>query len=663
MEMFNGKLGVSHAELLDGIMTESNLKIQRHRGHLKLLRRACYGKPALYDFESLKPEFKAELKRRNPDPEAQAGARAFIGTIAVDMAAAAYYEKVRIEGARGLTYEKMTLYTNSASILNAIHDMLFAARDEQAKVGKKNRVKLGEWWPKMAEHLSRVADVFPHCLPENPRVLQRKYNEYFRGGSPNYGVLVSGRMGNKNAASVATETQIAWMTEFAGFHTNCDCAEVAEAYNAVAKTFNWKQVTSRTIWNWALRYGLEIGPGKYGAKKFMNEMAMQNKRRAPSSSMLYWTLDGWTVELYYQEKGKGRTTYTSRLTAVVVLDPHNKYPIGYAIGDRECPGLITAALKNAVNHTAELFGQRHRPYQLQSDNYAIKAMLPTYAALAGIFTPARAHNSKAKVIEPYFKYLNKRYAKKCSGNWSGYGITSRKESQPNTDWLNANRRRIPDKNGVAAQIVEMMEAERKLKVEGYRAGWEATPQEKRLPMDTASYLMIFGEQTGYKNALSGSGLNVRLLGERRTYDSFDIDFRRHSHIRWNVKYDPEDLSEVLAVSDEGDIRFLLEEKYVQPMALADRQPGDAEELERVRRFNHGLKAHILEFKEQARELVNDSLLQHPDLHNEYVKSLITDSRGQHKDRRDQCRLEYTAAAEEVELEEHNGAGTCTRDLY
>lgn len=665
MEYYKDTLCISHAELTDGMMTESNLKYHIASGNIVRVRRACYGKSALYAVESLPPKYRAEVMHRHGDLEERAKARAFIDTIVTDNAAAAYYEEVIIEGARGLTDEKRLFYTNSASILNACRDKLVAAAQEQAKVGRSRRVKMGEFWAQVAGHLPRVADIYPHSLPENPRVLQRKYNEYFRDGGPHYEVLISGRFSNRNAASVASETQIAWLTQFAGHHSNLDCVEVAEAYNAVAEHFDWKKVTPRTILNWALKFGLEIAPGKYGAKKFMNEMAMQNKRHAPTSSMLYWTLDGWTVELYYREKGNSRTTYTSRLTVVVVLDPHNKYPIGYAIGTKECPSLIKAALKNAVNHTAQLFGRRYRPYQLQSDNYAIKSLLPTYGAMTAHFTPARVHNSKAKVIEPYFKYLNKKYAKKCAGNWSGYGITSRKESQPNMDWLNAHKGRIPDRDGVARQIEEMMETERALKVNAYVRGWRATPDDKRLPMDTAAYLMLFGEQTGYKNALSGSGLNIKLLGERRTYDSFDIQFRRHSHLRWNVRYDPDDLHKVLAVSDEGDIRFLLEEKHLQPMALADRRPGDAEELQRVKDFNDGLKRHIIEFNKQAREIVNDSLLCHPDFNNPYAKSLITDSRGQHKDRRDQCRLEYTTAAEEAEYEELHGAdgSLSTRDLY
>lgn len=668
MEYLNNTLCISHAELTDGIMTVDVLKNLRRRDKVVQVQRACYGTPALYAVESLPAKYRAEVKRRYVYPEAQAQARAFIDTIVIDQAAASYYETVSIDGARGLSHEKRMQYTNSASILNACRARLMEAAAEQRKVGRRRRVKMSDFWAAVAAHLPRVADIYPHSLPENPRVLQRKYQEFFKGGETHYEVLISGKFRNKNAARVATPEQVALITKFIGYHTNPDCQEVADYYNTVCVALGWKTIDRRTVWNWAQRYGWAVDAGRYGAKEFMNSRAMQVKRFAPTAPMLYWTLDGWTVELYYKKRteGKrgGRTTYCNRMTVVVVLDPFNKYPIGYATGPQESPELIKAALRNAVNHTAELFGQRLRPVQIQSDNYQIKVMLPTYG-IAEYVTPAQVGNAKAKVIEPYFKRLNHKYAKKCSGNWSGYGITSRKESQPNLEWLNAHKGQIPEEAEVRKQIDWIIASERAAKREAYVAGYSKIPADRLLPMTTESYLLNFGQETGYKNALEGSGLNVRLLGERHTYDSFDLEFRKYAHLRWNVKFDPDNMREVLAVSDEGDLRFLLEEKYQQPMALADRRPGDSEELQRVRDFNNDLKRMVIEHDARATETVRESLLQHPDLHNPYVTGVLTDSRGQNKDRKSQYRLEYTEIAEETAYEESAGAGAAisTRDLY
>lgn len=668
MEYYNNILCISHAELTDGIMTNDVLMYYCKKDSKIRVRRGCGNTPALYDVDRLPAKYRMEVKRRYPDPEAQASARAFIDTIMIDNAATAYYEEVRIDGARGLSNEKRMLYTNSASILNACRAHLMDAADEQRKVGKSRRVKLSDFWADVAAHLPRVAEIFPHVLPENPRVLQRKYNDYFKGGSANYEVLISGKFRNKNAAKIATPEQIAWVTKFLQHHSNPDYVEVAEAYNGVAASFEWKPISRQTVWVWAQRYGWLINAGRYGAKSYLNRYGMQVKRFAPTAPMLYWSLDGWTVELVYKKRteGKrgGKTTYWNRLTVVVVLDPYNKYPIGYATGENECPELIKAALRNAVNHTAELFGERLRPVQIQSDNYQIKIMLPTYG-MAEYVTPAQVGNAKAKPIEPYFKRLNHKYAKKCSGNWVGYGITSRKESQPNMEWLNAHKGQIPDESTVRDQISWIIESERALKREEFVSGYSKIPAECLLPMSLESYLLTFGQETGYKNTLEGSGLNIKLLGERHTYDTFDLDFRKYAHLRWNVRFDPDNMQEVLAVSDEGDIRFILKEKYVQPMALADRRPGDAEKLQEVWDFNDKLKRAVIDHDRQATEIVRESFLQHPDLNNPYITGVLTDGRGQNKDRKNQYRLEYTDAKEEARFEEHNGAGsaTSTRDLY
>ena len=666
MEYCDGTLGISYAELTDGIMTKSNLDYYKRKGTIRTLRRGCFGTTALYDVNSLPADKQAEAKRRHAATEAQAKARAFIDTIVIDQIAATYYEGVSIEGARGLSDEKRMLYTNSASILNACRAKLMEAEAEQKKVGRCRRVKMSDFWAAVAAHLPRVADIYPHSLPENPRVLQRKYQEYFRGGQPNYEVLISGKFRNKNAARVATPEQVAWLTKFLEHHTNLDGQEVADYYNTVAQSFGWPTVSRRTMLVWLQKLGWLVNAGRQGAKEYMNRYGMQNKRLAPTAPMLFWSLDGWTVELYYKKRteGKrgGRTTYCNRMTVVVVLDPFNKYPIGYATGYQESPELIKAALRNAVNHTAELFGKRLRPVQIQSDNYQIKIMLPTYG-MAEYVTPAQVGNAKAKPIEPYFRRLNHKYAKKCSGNWSGYGITSRKESQPNMEWLNAHKGQIPDEAGVRAQIEWIIESERAAKREEYVAGFSRIPADRLLPMSTESYLLTFGQETGFKNTLEGSGLNVRLLGERRTYDSFNLEFRKYAHLRWSIKYDPDNLHEVLAVSDEGDIRILLEEKHLQPMALADRRPGDAEELQRVKDFNDELKRTVIEYDRQATETARESLLRHPDLGNPYITGILTDSRGQNKDRKSQYRLEYTDIAEETAYEESAGAVASTRDLY
>ncbi len=343
------------------------------------------------------------------------------------------------------------------------------------------------------------------------------------------------------------------------------------------------------------------------------------------------------------------TTYTNRLTMVVVLDVFNDYPIGYAVGSHESPELIKAALRNAAIHTRELTGEMLRANQVQSDRYAIKTMQDLYAVMGGKVTPAQAHNAKAKPVEPYFNHLNTTYCLLCN-NWSGFGVTTNPKRQPNSDALNKKRHNFPDEAGVRAQIDEIMRLERMAKVEAYMAGLASLKPEHRLPLSRESYLLNFGAETGFKNVLEGCGLRPTILGVKRDYDCFDLSFRDHAAERWTVRYDPEDLTQVLAINEAGTRRYMLEAKYVQPMALADRKEGDAEQLERVRAYNKQLEA------QQAQRIALDYhrteqlIAATPALRGSVEdRLLLTDSRGQHKNQRSRKRL-AAADIEALEVE-------------
>ena len=131
--------------------------------------------------------------------------------------------------------------------------------------------------------------------------------------------------------------------------------------------------------------------------------------------------------------------WPNRLTTVVVMDPHCKYPVGYATGEVENHALIMQALRNAVQHTQELFGNYYAAWQLQSDHYGIKPCKMGFEELAKYITPARARKPWPKPIESYFLKLNK-YCQMHFSNWSGFGVTSQRDNQPNIEWFWAIRK-------------------------------------------------------------------------------------------------------------------------------------------------------------------------------------------------------------------------------
>jgi hypothetical protein len=174
--------------------------------------------------------------------------------------------------------------------------------------------------------------------------------------------------------------------------------------------------------------------------------------------------------------------------------------------------------------------------------------------------------------------------------------------------------------------------------------------EQRLPLSKENYLLYFGQTTGFTNALEGSGLRPTLLGAKRDYDCWDLTFREHAGEKWQVRFDPDDLSEVLAVNEDGSRRYMLREKYVQPMALADRKEGDAAQLEAVRTFNKELEGHVTKQISGAYETV-DRMIADNERQTALLLSrlLLTDSHGQHKLPAAEQRMSQAAIAD-VEYE-------------
>lgn len=650
METVNGKICISHAELTGRIITTANLNNLVRRGRVEQVQRGGNGREALFIVDSLPLKWRTEVYKRYPDLQEQAESREFIDTIEPDARALDYFQTYKLADGRHLPDDKVLEYASNAAVMNAFRRCWEAHVSKRQRTGKK-AVAAKVFWARAAAALPRLADRYPHSLPGSARRLQMKFAEYVRDG---YECFISGKYLNGNAAKVLTEEQVGYLATLINNPNNIQDTKVAKAYNIKAKTYGWPEITPGAVGVWREKLSLEAAAGRLGVTNFRNTRTMQVKRFRPTAPFLMCSLDGWTVELLYQKtrtdkKGHNVTTYTNRLTIVVVLDPCVDYPMGYAIGDHECPELIKEALRDAALHSKALTGQMLRYNQVQSDRYAIKTMQDLYAILGNKVTPAQAHNAKSKPVEPYFKYLNTTYCQLCS-NWSGFGVTTDPKRQPNSEALNRRRHSFPDEAGLREQINEMMRLEREAKRPALMEKLANLKPEHTLPMSREMYLLNFGAETGFKNVLEGCGLRPTIMGVKRDYDCFDLTFREHANERWVVRYDPDDLSTILAVNEAGTRRYMLEEKYVQPMALADRREGDAEQLQRVRDFNKALEAMTAERLCSHYKAAEQVILGAPALRGSIEdRLLIADSRGQHKDNRSRKRL-TAADIEALEVE-------------
>lgn len=645
MEYYNNILCVEAEWLVTmGVLTSTNYRQLSARKDIRVVRRGCRNTPALVDYESMPSRFKQQIDamiKNSTGGTVHDIAR--INEIAVlieDSAEAAnYYDEYTLDDGRHLSKEKRLEYYANAIVIDAIQKYMIRVQHKRQVMGMKAK----KLWSQVAEIVQEIDRTrYPHQLPANPRSLERKCQAYQQEG---YMSLIHKTyiQNNRNAAKVGNDEQEAILATLISDPRNLDNSQVASLYNMLAENMNWKKITGASVAVWRDKLQDVIYTRRHGTQAQQNNRAMQVKRRAPSLPLMYWTLDGWDAELMYQVKEKNRTTYHNRPTIVVVLDAYNKYPVGYAIGTHETPELTKEALRNAMRHTEELFGQMYRTAQVQSDRYAIGTMMPLYASVGDKVTPAKAHNAKAKVIEPWFLRFNKKYCQ-IQPNWSGFGVTSKKTSQPNVEFLNKYKKEFPDYDGVCRQLAMAIEAERAELREAYIAQFNQIPADKLLPMSMQQYLLHFGATTGHRNLMQGSGLKITIEGKKYDYDCFNPQFREHTSTRWQVMYDPDDMSRALAVNEDHTLQFLLEEKYVQPMALSERTEGDYEQLMRVREFNRQQSERnterICEYQERATNFIE----QHTTKELETLqKLLITDSQGQHKNQRNRERLQIEEA--------------------
>ncbi|WP_455670479.1 hypothetical protein [Phocaeicola faecalis] len=688
-EIYNNRISVFANELIaynpkrnigspTGFLSEGTYYTLVNRRHLVVLERARRNFSARIDYETMRRDIKQKYIAIYGDPmETIHGQGILEEYIPICEDIHSKLVLYRDEQGKSLKPQKIEEYTMNARVMKAV----IALRDHKKMLAVGSSDIRFNVWDRLSERVNELLEVkgsngkpkYPHNLPGNSKALRRKVETFEREG---WQSLIHKGRGNKGAAKVEDEEMEAILYKLLSYHTNLNNVQIMEVYNQLAESMDKKTIKSPvTIDNYRKKFEAVTISLSKGTSAYKGRIEKQIHREPPKTAFTYWTLDGWTAELLYQKREEKMrrvdgelkrvmlTTYTSRMTIVVILDACCKYPIGYAIGEHESPALIREALRNAVKHGKELFGSRFKPVQMQSDNYQKGVMVPFYEAMTKYYTPAALKNAKSKIVEPYFKYLNVKYCQ-MQGNWSGFGITSDKDKQPNTDALNANHKLIPDEAGAIAQLEAIMKAERAAKIGAYRKAWDNTPDDRRLPFSDEEYLMLMGDTTGRTNHLAAGDLLIELQGEKLYFETLDAELRNHLNEDWVVRYDPEDMSQVLISNatatkahrvkeEKNNLRFMLQRSMKVPMALVDQKPEHFEYRSKVDRLNGLLKQNVLDRQTKA-DAVIERLRTHeciPEIISNTLldKLLITDSRGQHKDARTEMRLEVQDA--EI-VEEH-----------
>lgn len=276
------------------------------RGEAERVRRPSVGLPALYAVDSLPLKYKTEVYRRYPDLKAQAESKPFVESIEPDGAALDFYQRHQFGDGKYLPTDKQTEYANNAAVLNAFR-LVLERSDSQHRKQSKRCISKAEFWRKAAQALPRIADTFPHTLPENPRRLQEKFNQYVREG---YGALITGKYGTRNAAKIDDDTKESLLIRLISDARNLDNAQIARIYNIVAETQGWKTITGAAVGVWREKHDLVTAGGRLGETRFRNQRSMQVKRSRPTGSALILDNGRLGVRVALpKDRGKERAYY------------------------------------------------------------------------------------------------------------------------------------------------------------------------------------------------------------------------------------------------------------------------------------------------------------------------------------------------------------------
>lgn len=277
------------------------------RNGVKVIQRACYGKPALVDFNTIPTNYKNLIAEKLGIPQEQAAVKPFKDRVISDPKALTYYSNYMLADGRHLPDEAIREYTANASVLNAIKDVYFSAKEARAKLGKSNTVA---FWAKALAAANNIRLDFKHTLPNTDITLQRKFKKYIDQG---YEGLISGKYCNDNAQKVSDKIEHLLKSIYA-MPNKPFASKVQDLYKQFV-TGAWQVVdlntgevldpqqfyqggqpiliSEQTVWNYLNKPSnrIEVDKARMGAHRYNNTHRPHHHRHAPMFSFSKVTMD------------------------------------------------------------------------------------------------------------------------------------------------------------------------------------------------------------------------------------------------------------------------------------------------------------------------------------------------------------------------------------
>lgn len=583
MEYLNGKLCLEYDEIVPTIMIKSTYDQAKSRSNITVHGIGGNGRKVLVEFESLPDKYRVKVREMFGDPYIYASKQPILNSLIYDTKANRFYtdytlptgdklpsSEVDFNGKPQINYVKR--YTDAATWLN----MLIRLTTDKTALKRELNISVMTFWDQ-ATDMIKLKKV---NLPGNAKRLKEKIKIYQDKG---YESLIEvHKFGNDYSKKIKDEESEAFLKAFLSHRNKYDDTVIADKYNAWAVETGRDTITSGAVGYWRKKWYSLLMLEREGVAKLYNKVSKQGQRKRPSAPLLLVNSDDNVLDAFFQN---GDNKWY-RPVLYVVMDSHNDYILGYAVGDNVTKELVREAYRNAMRHVMKLTGDAYCWQQIQTDHWGISGKNTTdlehfYHSMA-TFTPAGLKNSQTKYIERAFGTTwHQQLKENFPRNYSGHNVTAKEKLNPDA-LITGNFPHIEEGLKMIDEFIWRMRLTKRKgcdlsRHEEWLENFNKSNKAKKHLLSSEQRLQIFGKVHDYTNQISTRGVTPTILGERRVYElSQDMIF---NHIGKTVQviYDEHDLSEVLITDGKG-LREVVKEYQLLPSAIADYEEGDRERI-------------------------------------------------------------------------------------
>jgi len=590
-EYHNNTIGVRVNWLIEEakIVTESNYKQLRRKGHIKGLRRGCKGTDALIEFDSIeRSDIKEEIIKLAGNPKDKITNNVLEEIVQIDNQAAEVYASYRKENGEHIPFETQQKYVRNASILNGIEILI---TNHYAKTRA-----LGQGKTRMWQNVSKAVNNFQrfkHSIPGNYRRVKSLYEKYKAVG---YDALIHKGFNNDNSAKIVGAIAD-WFIVHYSMPTKPMIPAIMDKYNSIREDNGWPELSESAVILWLekpenkrLWMVSRHGKSEYN-KAFGYKVTRDRSNWFPNA---YWAIDGTKLDWihYYDNDLK----MAAKLKIDPVFDVHSEKIIGWSYSTTENHIDHFKALKSAVANTGA------RPFLITYDGqsgHTTTRMQDVYTNLVakdgGVHYKHQAYRSSSPV-EQIFARLQQQVLNQL---WFSdkQSIKARSmNSQPNMDFIKKNKHLLKSLDELIKAweyaVKKWNDSKHPKFKDMTRSEVFAQEAPRREDFDITDMVQVFWLEETKGNIYQPDGIRMRLAGEKYEFEvrdadgNIDLEFRRkYVGSKFNIKYDPELLNDGVQLwrTTEDDKRVMI--AIAQPKKKHESIPALMEEGDKEAWYN------------------------------------------------------------------------------